>query len=86
MTTSTKTQPAAKIRDGAITATLWEKQGEHGIYFNTTISRTYKDGDKFKETNSFSGAELLRVSLIAQQAYTLEQSLKIETKEGNTQH
>ena len=80
MTTSTNQKPAAKLRDGAIVATLWKKEGENGVFFNTTISRTYKDGETFKDTNSFSGAELLKVSRIAAKAYDLELQLKAEAR------
>jgi len=61
-------------------ATLWKKEGENGVFFNTTISRTYKDGETFKDTNSFSGAELLKVSRIAAKAYDLELQLKAEAR------
>ena len=81
MTTSTNQKPAAKLRDGAIVATLWKKEGEHGVFFNTTIARTYKDGDTFKETNSYSGTELLKLSRLADKAYDLELKLKAEAKE-----
>lgn len=80
MTTTNKQQPAAKLRDGAIGATLWRKEGEHGVFFNTTISRTYKEGEAYKDTNSFSGAELLRVSRLAAKAYDLELQLKADSK------
>lgn len=78
--TSTNQKPAAKLRDGAIVATLWKKEGEHGVFFNTTIARTYKKGDDYKDTNSFGGAELLRVSRLAAKAYDLELQLKAEAK------
>ena len=84
MTTSTNQKPAAKLRDGAIVATLWKKEGEHGVFFNTTIARTYKDGDTFKEANSFSGSELLRVSRLAAKAYDLELELKAEAKAADS--
>ena len=83
MTTTTNQKPAAKLRDGAIVAALWKKEGEHGVFFNTTIARTYKEGDTYKETNSFSGSELLRVSRIAAKAYDLEIELKAEAREAD---
>lgn len=84
MTNSTNNQPAAKLRDGSISATLWEKQSEHGVFYNTTIVRTYKDAeDNYQDSNSFSGAELLRVARLAEKAYDLEQSLKSEANNGS---
>ncbi len=85
MTTSTNQKPAAKLRDGAIVATLWKKEGENGVFFNTTISRTYKDGETFKDTNSFSGAELLKVSRIAAKAYDLGLQLRAEARDAENE-
>lgn len=76
MTNSTKQKPAAALRDGAIKATLWQKQGEKGVFFNVTLSRTYKDGDDYKDSYSFSGAELLRVARLAGKAYDLADELR----------
>jgi len=52
MTTVTNQKPAAKLRDGAITATLWKREGEHGVFFNTTIARTFKEGDRVIPTRT----------------------------------
>ncbi|MEM8944769.1 MAG: hypothetical protein AAGD11_06250 [Planctomycetota bacterium] len=69
MTNSTNQKPAAKFRDGSITATLWENQGKHGVFYNTTIVRSYKDGAMYKDTNSYGATELLQVARLAQLAY-----------------
>lgn len=57
-------QPAAKFRIGFVTATVWR----NGEFFNTTISRTYKDGDEYRETNSFGHADLLSAARVLQRA------------------
>ncbi len=85
MTTITNQKPAAKLRDGAITATLWKREGEHGVFFNTTIARTFKDGDTYKDTNSFSGTDLLKVSRLAEKAYERGLQLQAEAKEAAEQ-
>ena len=76
MTNSTKQKPAATLRDGALKATLWRKQSEKGVFYNVTLSRTYKDGDEYKDSHSFSGAELLRVARLAGKAYDLADELR----------
>ena len=76
MTNSTKQTPAATLRDGATKATLWQQQSEKGVFYNVTLSRTYKDGDEYKNSSSFSGAELLRVARLAGKAYDLAQELR----------
>ena len=82
MTTTTNQKLAAKLRDGAISATLWKREGEHGVFFNTTIVRTFKEGDTFKDTNSFSGTDLLKVSRLAEKAYEMGLQLQAEAKEA----
>lgn len=76
MTTTTNQKPAATLRDGSLKATLWRKQSEKGVFFNVTLSRTYKDGADYKDSNSFSGAELLRIARLAGQAYDLAGELR----------
>ena len=71
-------QPAAKIRDGRLTATIWANEknqpdpesGEIGTFYSVDIVRSYKDASgTWKESSSFTGAELLRVSNLATAAY-----------------
>ncbi len=75
MTTSNQ-KPAATLRDGSVRATLWRKQSDKGVFFNVTLSRTYKDGDSYKDSNSFSGNELLKVARLAEKAYDLAGELR----------
>ncbi len=49
----TKQQPAHEIRMGAIKATIWENQTTAGTRHNVTVSRIYKDGDEWKQTETF---------------------------------
>lgn len=84
MTTTSKQRPAAILRDGSLKATLWQKQSEKGVFFNVTLSRTYKDGDEYKDSNSFSGAELLRISRLAGKAYDLADELRATANDDDT--
>jgi len=70
------TKPTAKLRDGMLTATIWKNEnssgdtGEVKTFYSVDLSRSYKDkDDKWQETNSFSGSELLRVGNLVQTAY-----------------
>ena len=81
--TTNKQKPAATLRDGSLKATLWEKQSENGVFFNVTLTRTYKNGDQYGDSNSFSGSELLKISRLANKAYDLAAKLKAETDVGN---
>lgn len=67
--TSSNRKPVQQYRDGAIRAAIWENSSEKGTFYSVTITRTFKEGEKYKDSTSFSGAELLRVSRIAALAY-----------------
>jgi hypothetical protein len=68
--TAPDNRPADVIRDGNLKATLWRNEGENGVSYATTIARTYRaDDGTYRESNSFSGSELLRVSELARKAY-----------------
>ena len=78
-------QPAAKLRDGRLTATIWANEksqpdpesGEIGTFYSVDIARSYKDqADTWQESSSFTGAELLRVSRLAALAYDEIQRLR----------
>lgn len=64
-------KPISMIRDGAIKATIWRNPGGEGNpdFFSVEIARTYKHGDAFKDSRSFSGTDLLRVARLAHIAY-----------------
>lgn len=59
-----KNQPAAKFRLGYVTATVW-KNGEH---FNTVVSKAYKDGDDWKETDQLGTGDLMNAVRVLQRA------------------
>ena len=67
---TTKNQPIETIRDGAIKATIWKNPTERGTsFYSVDFSRTYKQGETFKDSHSFSGTEPLQVARLAALAY-----------------
>lgn len=75
--TTTTTKPAAIIRDGAIRATIWKNKGEKGDFHSVHFTRTWKDEQgNYQDSDSFTGAELLRVAHIATKAYEQLASLR----------
>ena len=67
--TKSSSQPVQKIRHGAISASIWRQETEKGPMFNVTFQRAYRDGDAWKNSESFGRKDLLVVSLIAARAY-----------------
>lgn len=70
-------RPADVIRDGNLKASIWRNEGENSVSYATTIARTYKTEDgAYRESNSFTGTELLRVSELARKAYDRTNDLR----------
>jgi hypothetical protein len=82
MTTETKKQPPLTLRDGAIKASIWRNESESGgAFYTVNFARAYKDKDgKFHDTDSFSGAQLLKLSHLAAKAYDCVDELRIGDK------
>jgi len=75
----TPQRPADTLRDGAVKATIWERQGDRGQFYATDLSRTYKDQEgNLRDSRSFSGSDLLRVSELAKGAYHRTNELRRE--------
>ncbi len=74
--------PADVLRDGNIKATIWKNERENGPSYNTTFSRTWQDEQgAYRDSHSFSGTELLRVSELARGAYARTNELRHEHRQ-----
>ena len=69
MSQSKKSKPAHEIRLGSIKATIWQNHSENGVRFDVNVSRAYRDGDLWKDTQSFGRDNLPRVMKCADLAY-----------------
>jgi hypothetical protein len=47
--------PAYEARLNHVRVTIWQNVNKGSKFYNTVITRRYRDGDEFKETNTFSG-------------------------------
>jgi len=70
MSNQAKQRPIETLRDGQLKAAIWQNEGENGVFYNVTLARTYRtpDGD-LRDTDGFSGSQLLRLARLADQAY-----------------
>jgi hypothetical protein len=57
-------QPAAKFRIGFVTATVWLNDK----HYNTVLSRSYKDGEDYKETDQLGTGDLMNAVRVLQRA------------------
>jgi len=63
-------KPASEIRISSIKATIWRNENESGTRHNVTFERLYKDGDKWKSTQSFGRDDLLLLAKVADAAHS----------------
>ena len=64
-----KNKPAHEIRLGRIKATIWGNETDGGAFrHNVQIRRIYKDGEEWKQSDSFGRDDLLLVGEVARQA------------------
>lgn len=57
-------QPAAKFRLGYVSATIWKNED----FYNVTLSKSYKDGDEWKDTDSLGAGDLMNAVRVLQRA------------------
>lgn len=65
-----KNRPVKVIRYGSIKAAVWLNQTSAGPIHNVSVSRSYKDGDTWKESSSFGFDDLLVLAKALTEAHT----------------
>ena len=66
----TQLRPVHEIRLGTIRAAIWEnRNSSKDVWFAVTVSRLYRDGDRWKNTSSFGRDDLPIVAKIMDMAY-----------------
>lgn len=70
-------KPVETVRDGNLSASIWENESEKGIFHSVTFQRVYTDSeDNTKNSSAYSGAELLRIAELARTAYQVVGNLR----------
>ena len=73
-TEKTAHRPVQTIRYGSVRAAIWRNIVDNGNasrpMYSATFTRSYKDGDTWKDSNSFGIEELLLLAKIANEAHT----------------
>jgi hypothetical protein len=63
-------KPVHELRDGAIKVTIWRNEGEKGPWFSVNHRRSFKQGDEWKETDSYGQDDLLPLAKLLDLAHT----------------
>lgn len=65
-----KNRPVQEIRLGKIKVAIWSNRSpNHETWYSVTVTRSYKDGDEWKDTSSFRRDDLPIVSKATDMAY-----------------
>ena len=73
-------KPVAKLRLGRLSAAIWKNDTDKGALFNVSFQRTYKEGDEFKNSQSFGRDDLLVLAKLADQAHTKIHELQSDSE------
>ena len=78
-------KPEATFRDGSIKIAIWKNTTEDGKTYTTSrLSNSYKDKHgNWKETDRFSGTELLQLSRLAAEAYAATLRMRAGADNGS---
>lgn len=63
-------QPIHNIRFGYIKASIWQNQTKAGDRHNVTLTRLFRDGDVWRESNHFGRDDLLLLAKVIDLAHT----------------
>ncbi len=63
-------KPVSEVRIGRVKAAIWPNGTDGRTRHNVTFSRLYKNGDQWKNTQSFSRNDLLLLAKVADQAHS----------------
>ncbi len=67
---SDKAKPAHKIRNRDLIVTVWKNDGDKGAWYSVTPSRSYKQGQQWKESDSFGEDDLLLLAKLLDEAHS----------------
>jgi len=59
-----KKKPVQTLREGRVRASIWENESKNGPFLSVTFDRTYKEGEEFKSSYSFSYSDLLNFTKV----------------------
>lgn len=65
-----KKKPVHTIRISNVEAAVWENESEKGVFHAVTISRKYRKEDEVRNSDSFSGRDLLVLAKVSDLAHS----------------
>jgi hypothetical protein len=78
---SNNEKPAHKIRAGALEVAIWRRDGEKGAFYNVSMSRSYKQGEEWKQSDSYGADDLLLLAKLLDMAHTWVMNQQQQSKQ-----
>src|SRR4051794_36592147 len=69
-------KPIHTVRHRSIKATIWKNKTEKGFLYNVTITRSYKDGEQWRDTSSIGFDDLMNVAKLMSDAHSFISELR----------
>jgi hypothetical protein len=63
-------KPVHKLRIGTLSVAIWENSNDNGSWYSVTPARGYKDGEIWKDSDSFGFDDLLTLAKLLDQAHS----------------
>jgi hypothetical protein len=73
--------PVHTIRHRSIKAAIWRNQTEKGLMYTVTVSRSYKVGEEWKESHSFTYDQIMNVAKVLSDAHSFITGLRAKDRE-----
>ena len=74
-------RPTDTVWSGRVKASMWEKSTDHGLQFDTKISKTYTDRDgNARDTPYLSSSDLMHTKRVVDKALDRQEELKREAR------
>lgn len=79
---TTGNKPIFTFQAESVKGQQWRNEHEKGVSYNSTFTRSYKDKEgNWKETNQFSGSQLLNLGKVAEKLFENELKEKANDRE-----
>jgi hypothetical protein len=78
-----KDKPIHEVRMGMIKVAVWKNDTQNGVLYKATFSRSYRDGNEWKTTESFGRDDLLVLAKVADQAHSWIHMQSQEDRDDN---
>ncbi len=63
-------KPVKKFYIGDVAVPIWRNAGKSGAFHNATLTRRYKEGEEWKNTDSLGKYDVLKAARLCIQAYS----------------